>query len=87
MVYWNAVFSSMLPHPPSILNSLPRTSYGSDHSAQLLGSIAEAGSGTYYYIESEENIPTAFADALGGLLSVASQVGFPLYLGEFIFCS
>ena len=24
-------------------------------------------------------------DALGGLLSVASQVGFPLYLGEFFF--
>lgn len=47
--------------------------YGSDHSPDLLQRIAAAGSGTYYFIENEEAIPTAFADALGGLLSVAAQ--------------
>jgi hypothetical protein len=47
--------------------------YGSDHSPDLLQRIAAAGSGTYYFIKNEESIPTAFADALGGLLSVAAQ--------------
>ena len=47
--------------------------FGSDHSEKLLSEIAAAGSGQYYYIESEENIALAFADALGGLLSVAAQ--------------
>jgi Mg-chelatase subunit ChlD len=47
--------------------------FGSDHSEKLLSEIAAAGSGQYYYIASEENIALAFADALGGLLSVAAQ--------------
>uniref|UniRef100_A0A7S0WEN2 VWFA domain-containing protein n=1 Tax=Hemiselmis tepida TaxID=464990 RepID=A0A7S0WEN2_9CRYP len=47
--------------------------FGEDHSPQMLKALAEAGSGTYYYIETEDRIPTAFADALGGLLSVAVQ--------------
>jgi len=47
--------------------------FGADHSPSMLTALAEAGSGTYYYIESEDKIPTAFADALGGLLSVAVQ--------------
>lgn len=68
----------------SLLDKTPRVrvytfGYGADHSPTLLGQIADAGGGTYYYIASEDNIPTAFADALGGLLSVAAQnvvVGF-----------
>jgi len=47
--------------------------FGDDHSEELLSKLAEAGSGSYYFIEKEDNIATAFADALGGLLSVAAQ--------------
>lgn len=47
--------------------------FGSDHSEELLSKLAQAGSGSYYFIEKEDNIATAFADALGGLLSVAAQ--------------
>ena len=47
--------------------------FGSDHSEEMLSSLAEAGCGSYYYIEKEENIAVAFADALGGLMSVAMQ--------------
>jgi Mg-chelatase subunit ChlD len=47
--------------------------FGSDHSDKLLTDLAEAGGGLYYYIEKEDQIATAFADALGGLLSVAVQ--------------
>lgn len=39
----------------------------------MLEAIADAGNGTYYFIEQSENIPEAFADALGGLLSVCAQ--------------
>eukprot|EP00287_Rhodomonas_sp_CCMP768_P030364 CAMPEP_0202853296 /NCGR_PEP_ID=MMETSP1389-20130828/90412_1 /ASSEMBLY_ACC=CAM_ASM_000865 /TAXON_ID=302021 /ORGANISM="Rhodomonas sp., Strain CCMP768" /LENGTH=528 /DNA_ID=CAMNT_0049531845 /DNA_START=20 /DNA_END=1606 /DNA_ORIENTATION=- len=47
--------------------------FGADHSPELLAELARVGSGTYYFMEKEEAIPTAFADALGGLLSVAAQ--------------
>jgi hypothetical protein len=47
--------------------------FGADHSEQLLSELAAAGQGQYYYIRNEDQIPTAFADALGGLLSVAAQ--------------
>mmetsp|Transcript_24245 Transcript_24245/g.49104 ORF Transcript_24245/g.49104 Transcript_24245/m.49104 type:complete len:567 (+) Transcript_24245:1-1701(+) len=47
--------------------------FGDDHSPELLGELARAGGGTYYYIEKEDGIATAFGDALGGLLSVAAQ--------------
>ena len=47
--------------------------FGADHSEQLLSELAAAGQGQYYYIQNEDQIPTAFADALGGLLSVAAQ--------------
>ena len=68
------------------LNNLLRTSsrstselkihtfgFGADHSPTMLQGISDAGNGTYYYIEGEENIAAAFADALGGLLSVFAQ--------------
>ena len=44
--------------------------FGSDHDEQLLSDIASAGQGSYYYVEKEDQIAAAFADALGGLLSV-----------------
>jgi hypothetical protein len=47
--------------------------FGEDHNPDLLQGIASTGNGTYYYIEAAENIPAAFADALGGLLSVYAQ--------------
>mmetsp|Transcript_12634 Transcript_12634/g.24543 ORF Transcript_12634/g.24543 Transcript_12634/m.24543 type:complete len:490 (+) Transcript_12634:3-1472(+) len=60
------------------LDSSPRVrvytfGFGSDHSPELLAELARVGAGTYYFMEKEEAIPTAFADALGGLLSVAAQ--------------
>eukprot|EP00892_Ulva_mutabilis_P002320 jgi/Ulvmu1/12089/UM084_0012.1 len=47
--------------------------FGSDTDTNLLTAIADKGSGSYYYINSASDIPVAFADALGGLLSVAAQ--------------
>lgn len=47
--------------------------FGQDSDPALLGAIADAGSGSYYYISNPDDIPAAFADALGGLLSVAAQ--------------
>jgi len=50
--------------------------YGSDHNAKLLQAIASAagdGKGSYYFIETAEKVVGAFADCLGGLLSVAAQ--------------
>lgn len=47
--------------------------FGRDHNADLLASISAAASGCYYFIETAESIPGAFADALGGLLSVVAQ--------------
>ena len=62
----------------SLLDCAPRVrvhtfGFGHDHDEQLLSKLAEAGSGSYYFVEQEEQIPMAFADALGGLLSVAAQ--------------
>jgi len=47
--------------------------YGSDHDPNLLKGIAEAGNGVYYFIKDNKDVPEAFADCLGGLLSVAAQ--------------
>lgn len=47
--------------------------FGKQHNEVMLSSIAEAGEGSYYFIEDEEKIAEAFADALGGLLSVVAQ--------------
>jgi len=55
---------------PCTINSF---GFGADHDPKLLKAIAEAGNGIYYFIKGTENIPEAFADCLGGLLSVAAQ--------------
>jgi len=47
--------------------------FGSDHDAAMLKEIAQASEGMYYYIENEDSIASAFADCIGGLLSVRAQ--------------
>jgi Mg-chelatase subunit ChlD len=47
--------------------------FGTDHDANMLRSIAEAGNGLYYYLEREDEIPQLFADCLGGLMSITAQ--------------
>uniref|UniRef100_A0A7S1DBC7 VWFA domain-containing protein n=1 Tax=Cyclophora tenuis TaxID=216820 RepID=A0A7S1DBC7_CYCTE len=48
--------------------------YGSDHNEALLLAISNATQGgTYYFVENDSGVVTAFGDALGGVLSVVSQ--------------
>merc|ERR1712000_197036 len=47
--------------------------FGSDHDAKMLKDLSDAAEGMYYFIENEDSIATAFADCLGGLLSVVAQ--------------
>jgi len=47
--------------------------FGEDHQEDLLRSLAESTNGLYYFIETTESIPLAFADCLGGLVSVVAQ--------------
>mmetsp|Transcript_2057 Transcript_2057/g.6207 ORF Transcript_2057/g.6207 Transcript_2057/m.6207 type:complete len:649 (+) Transcript_2057:94-2040(+) len=47
--------------------------FGADHSAELLQGLADAGAGTYSYVENEDQIGQAFGEALGGLLSTTHQ--------------
>mmetsp|Transcript_42093 Transcript_42093/g.49180 ORF Transcript_42093/g.49180 Transcript_42093/m.49180 type:complete len:498 (+) Transcript_42093:49-1542(+) len=48
--------------------------YGSDHNANLLQQISEAThGGSYYFVESDSAVGSAFGDALGGVLSVVAQ--------------
>lgn len=47
--------------------------FGSDHDAILLKGLAESGRGLYYFVTKAEDIPIAFADCMGGLLSVVAQ--------------
>ena len=43
--------------------------FGPDHTESLLRSLAEDTNGLYYYVSKTEDIPTSFADCLGGLVS------------------
>jgi len=48
--------------------------FGSDHNENVLQELSAChGSGGYYYVDSAEAIPNAFADCLGGLTSVVAQ--------------
>ncbi|CAH8362432.1 unnamed protein product [Eruca vesicaria subsp. sativa] len=47
--------------------------FGADHDASLMHSIAENSGGTFSFIESETFIQDAFAQCIGGLLSVVVQ--------------
>jgi len=53
--------------------SLSTFGFGTDHNPELLQSMAQAGSGNYYYIENADQINTAFAQELGGLVSCFAQ--------------
>ncbi|KAL0460713.1 UNVERIFIED_CONTAM: E3 ubiquitin-protein ligase WAV3 [Sesamum latifolium] len=47
--------------------------FGADHDAVSMHSIAEASGGTFSFIEAESVIQNAFAQCMGGLLSVVIQ--------------
>jgi len=50
--------------------------YGSDHNAAMLRRLAAAagdGRGGYYFVENADGVVGAFADCLGGLMSVVAQ--------------
>lgn len=47
--------------------------FGDDHKADLLKGLSEAGNGMYFYVKDVDEIPTSFADCLGGLLSTVAQ--------------
>jgi len=47
--------------------------FGSDHDSSLLKAISDKGSGVYAFVTDNDTIATAFADCLGGLLSVVAQ--------------
>lgn len=47
--------------------------FGSDHNESMLRAIASTASGLYYFVSSVDVIATAFADALGGIMSVVAQ--------------
>jgi len=47
--------------------------FGSDHDPALLKAVSDKGNGVYSFITDKDIIATAFADCLGGLLSVVAQ--------------
>lgn len=47
--------------------------YGVNHNADLLRELATAASGSYYFVENDTSVGSAFGDCLGGVLSVVAQ--------------
>jgi hypothetical protein len=47
--------------------------FGTDHDAKAMHALAEATGGTYSFIENQAVVQDAFAQCIGGLLSVAVQ--------------
>ncbi|KAG2385519.1 hypothetical protein C9374_003334 [Naegleria lovaniensis] len=47
--------------------------FGSDTDANMLTSIAQAGNGLYYFLNNVDDIPKAFGNVIGGLVSVVAQ--------------
>jgi Mg-chelatase subunit ChlD len=48
--------------------------YGSDHDREMLRDISLATEGgTYYFVDDDSDVTSAFGDALGGVLSVVAQ--------------
>jgi len=47
--------------------------FGASHNEDLLLSLSRATLGQYYFLKDPEAIPAAFADCLGGLVSVVAQ--------------
>ncbi|CAK4677761.1 hypothetical protein LEN26_020146 [Aphanomyces euteiches] len=65
--------ASMLQGVLSPQESIHTFGYGSDHNAALLGQIADVGRGSYYFVQNVDGVALAFANCLGGLLSVIAQ--------------
>ena len=64
-----AVTGALLGAPTQIFTF----GFGSSHNEDLLLSLSRTTIGQYYFITAAEAIPTAFADCLGGLVSVVAQ--------------
>jgi len=65
-----AACKSLVPEGASIYTF----GYGADHDCDMLKALSEVTvGGMYYFIENEETIPIAFAEALSGLQSVVAQ--------------
>ena len=47
--------------------------YGPDHNVDMLRQMSEASRGMYYFVKDIDGVSLAFADCLGGLLSVVAQ--------------
>ena len=62
-----------LESPNSFTGTVYTFGFGSDHDANMLKDISQAGNGVYYFIDTNEKIPESFADCLGGLLSTVGQ--------------
>jgi len=65
------ILNGMLRDCPDL--SVHTFGYGSDHQSELLRAISETGSGSYYFVQNNEDIRAAFGDCLGGVLSVVAQ--------------
>ena len=58
--------------------------YGTDHKSDMLKEISSSSpGGTYYFVENDSDVSSAFGDAMGGILSVVAQsavlsIGVPL---------
>jgi len=61
---------SQLPLPPVTMHCF---GYGSDHDGNLLSQLAGTAGGSYYFVETDTSVATAFGDALGGIFSVVAQ--------------
>ena len=48
--------------------------YGTDHNAPMLRDISDATeTGSYYFVQTDSDVSSAFGDALGGLVSIVAQ--------------
>ncbi|KAH9616890.1 hypothetical protein KSS87_021767 [Heliosperma pusillum] len=68
----NAVGSGQNPAPSDKI-PVYTFGFGADHDARALHAISDGSGGTFSYIEAIEVIQDAFAQCLGGLLSVVAQ--------------
>jgi Mg-chelatase subunit ChlD len=65
------IIATSAPSGPPI--SMHCFGYGTNHNAELLREIASAASGSYYFVENDTNVGSAFGDCVGGILSVVAQ--------------
>jgi Ca-activated chloride channel family protein len=54
-------------------DSLSCFGYGKDHDPELLASMAKAGGGNFYFVQTPDQAPAFFGRELGGLLSCVAQ--------------